>query len=53
MEGTNVTNSDPWGCSGARDLIIFVFDVGPHIPNIEYFEVYEGVWSYMGIFGRI
>ena len=34
---------EPWGCSGARVMTIFVFYVGPRFPNIEYFEVYEGI----------
>ena len=30
----------------AREIIIFVSRVGPRIPNIGFFEVYEGVqWS--------
>ena len=28
-------------------MIIFVSHVGPHIPNIEYLKVYEGIWGYM------
>ena len=28
---------------GARDITIFGSHVGPHILNIEYFEVYEGI----------
>ena len=39
MVRTCVSNSDPWGCSGVRVMNIFVFYVGPHFPNIEYFEV--------------
>ena len=26
--------------------------VGPHFPNIAYFEVYEGIWGYMKVYGQ-
>ena len=51
MVGTYVSNSDPWGCSGARVMTIFEFHVGPHISNIEHLEVYGGIQSYMKVFG--
>ena len=43
MVGSYVPNSDPWGCFGARVMVIFMFYVGPRFPNIEYFEVYGGI----------
>ena len=36
-------NSDFGGCSGASVIAIFVPHVGPHFPNIGYFEVYAGI----------
>ena len=45
-----MSNLDPEGCSGARVMTIFVFYVGPHFPNIEYFEVYGG---YMKVYEGI
>ena len=37
---------------GGRVITIFVSHVGPHIPNIEYFEVYGGIWRlYENIWG--
>ena len=47
MVGWFVPNSDLGGCSGAPVMGIFVSHVGPHLPNIGYFEVYEGVRRYM------
>ena len=47
MVGTFVSNSDPWGCLGARVMTIFVSD--PHIPNIGYMRVYEGLQALGGI----
>ena len=56
-------NSDRGGCSGARVMLIFGSHVEPHVPNIEYFKayggiyesiwrllmVYEGIWKYMEV----
>ena len=50
MLGSFVSNSHLWKRSGARVMTIFGFHVGPHIPNIEYFEVYEGIWGYMEVY---
>ena len=36
-------NSDPWGPPGTRVITIFVFYVGPHFPNIQYFDVCAGI----------
>ena len=49
MVGSYWPNSDPWGCSGARVMTIFGSHVGTHIPNIYYFEVYEGIWGYLQV----
>ena len=38
---------------GSRLMTIVGFHVGPHIPDIEYFEVYEGTWGYMTVYGPI
>ena len=43
MVGRFVPNSDPGGCVGAPVMVIFVSHVGPHFPNIGYFEVCEGI----------
>ena len=39
-----------FGEQPARDMTIFGSHVGPHIPNIGYFEVYEGIWGYMKVY---
>ena len=43
-------NSDLGGCSGAPVMAIFVSHVGPHFPNIGYFEVYEGIWRLFKVY---
>ena len=43
MVGRFVPNSDARGCSGAPVMTICVSHVGPHFPNMGYFEVYEGI----------
>ena len=43
MVRRSAPNSDPVGCSGAPVIAMFVSHVGPHFPNIGYFEVYEGI----------
>ena len=53
MVGTYVSNSDPWGCPGARVMTIFVFYVGPHFPNIRNFDVNGGISRYVREFGGI
>ena len=42
-----VSNSRFWKLPGTRDMIIFGFHVGPHIPDIGDFEVYEVYEGYM------
>ena len=46
-------NSYLWKSSGARVMTIFGSHVGPHILNIEYYEIYGGILGYMEIFGGI
>ena len=41
--GTYVSNSDPWGCPGARVITIFGSYVDPRFPNTGYFELYVGI----------
>ena len=36
-----------WETPGTRDMTIFGSHGGPHIPNIRYFEVYEGLCRYL------
>ena len=48
-----MSNSHLWKRSGARVMTIFVFHIGPHVPNIEYFEVYERIWRYMRVYEGI
>ena len=43
MIGSFVSNSHPWRRPGARVMTIFVSHVGPHFPNVEYFEVYGSI----------
>ena len=43
MVGAYVSNSDPWGCPGARVMTFVGSYVDLHFPNIGYFEVYEGI----------
>ena len=50
MVGWFCSNSEPWGWSGARVMIICVSYVGPHFPDIGYFEVYAGMWRYITAF---
>ena len=37
----------------ARDMTIFGFHVGPHICNIGYMEVYDGIWRSMDVYEGI
>ena len=48
-----VSHSHLWKQYGARDMTIFGSRVGPHIPNIEYLDVYGGIWGYVGVYGCI
>ena len=41
--GSFVSNSHLWKRSGVRVMTIFGSHVGPHFPNIGYFEVYGGI----------
>ena len=41
--GSVVSNYRFWKRSGSRDMAIFGFHVGPHIPDIGYFKVYGGI----------
>ena len=34
-------------------MTIFVFDVGPHFPNFQYFDVWRGICRYIKLFGGI
>ena len=49
MLNSNVSNSHFGKRSAARVMTIFRSLVGAHIPNIEYFEVYGGIWTYMNV----
>ena len=42
-------NSGHGGPHGTRVMAIFVFYVSAQIPNIEYFEIYEGLQARGGI----
>ena len=42
-------NSGHGGPPGTRVMTIFVFYVNPQTPNIENFDVYEGLWAPGGI----
>ena len=66
MVGSFWLNVEPGGCPGTRVMTIFVFYVGPHFPNIQYFdvcgvfegtqsylEVYEGIWRYIKVYEGI
>ena len=48
-----VSNSNFGKRPAAGVMAIFGFHVGPHIHNIGYFEVYEGMWGYMGVHAGI
>ena len=48
-----VSNSDFGKRPGARDITIVGSHVGPHIPNIRYLEVYDGLWRYMKVYAGI
>ena len=50
MVGSFVSNSHLWKRSGAQVMIIFGSHVGPHISNIEYFEVYASIYGYMRVY---
>ena len=39
--------------SGAGVIVIFGSHVGPHILNIAYFQIYEGIGGYKKVFGGI
>ena len=47
-----MSNSDPWGCSGARVMTIFGSHVGPYFSYIGYFEVYGDISKYITVFYR-
>ena len=38
---------------GARVMTFLVFYVGPHFPDIGYFDVYGGILRYIKVFGGI
>ena len=38
-------NSGHGGPPGTRVITIFVFYVSAQLPNIEYFDVYGGLWA--------
>ena len=42
-------NSGHGGPPGTRVMTIFVFYVSAQIPDIEYFDVYGGLWALGGI----
>ena len=46
-----VSNSHFWKWLGARDMTIFGVHVGPRIPNIGYFKVFQGIRGFQGIWG--
>ena len=46
MVGSYWSNSDPWGCPGARVMAIFGSQVDPQFPNIGQFTV----WSNMAVY---
>ena len=48
-----MSNSQLWKRLGVRDMAIFVSHVGSYFSNIGEFEVYEGIWGYVGAFGGI
>ena len=43
MVGRCMSNSGHGGCPGICFMTIVGSYVGPHFPNIAYFEVYEGI----------
>ena len=53
MVGRYMPNSGHGGYHRARVMTIFVFYVGPHFPNIQYFDVCGGIWRYIKLFGGI
>ena len=59
MVGSLWLNMDPGGCPGIRVMTFFVFYVGPHFPNIQYFDVcghmkaYKAIWTYMEVYGGV
>ena len=48
-----VSNSYFGKRSGARYMTIFGSHVGPLIPNIDYFKVYEDIQRYMEVYKSI
>ena len=48
-----VPNSDPWGPLGTPFMTILGSYVGPHFPNIQYFNVCAGIWGYIKLFEAI
>ena len=53
MVVTCMPNSDHERASGTPFMTIFGSYVGCHFPNIQYFNVYGGVWRYIKLFGSI
>ena len=49
MVGRYMLNSSHGGCPGARVMTISGSHVGPHIANIGYMKVYEGLQAPGGI----
>ena len=46
-----VSNSHFGKRPGARDVTVFGYHVGPHIPNIGYLEKWEGMYRCMRAYG--
>ena len=49
MVGSCMPKSGPGGCPRTRVMTIFGSHVDPHIPNIGYMRVYEGLHALGGI----
>ena len=49
MGGSFWANLDAWGWPGTRVMTIFVFHVAPHISNMGYMKVYQGLQALGGI----
>ena len=46
-------NSGYEGLHMTRVMTIFGFYVGRHFTNIQYFDVYKGIWRYIKLFEAI
>ena len=49
MVGRCMPNSGHGGPPGNRVMTIFAFYISAQIPNIDYFEVYGGLWAPGGL----